>query len=240
MEPLLTFNNVELYYDHVYALKGVSLEVNEGETVALIGANGAGKSSILRAITRLRRIRNGEIRFRGQRIDQLGPDEVVRLGIAMAPEGRRVFAYMSVRDNLLMGAFSRSDKVGIRQSLDMVLGRFPRLKERYSQAAGTMSGGEQQMLAIGRALMAKPRLLLLDEPSLGIAPKLVQDIARSIIAINQDEKVSVLLVEQNSRMALRISQRAYALSTGKVALSGNSADLLGDERVRHLYLGGEL
>ena len=240
MEPLLTFNNVELYYDHVYALKGVSLEVNEGETVALIGANGAGKSSILRAITRLRRIRNGEIRFRGQRIDQLGPDEVVRLGIAMAPEGRRVFAYMSVRDNLLMGAFSRSDKVGIRQSLDMVLGRFPRLKERYSQAAGTMSGGEQQMLAIGRALMAKPRLLLLDEPSLGIAPKLVQDIARSIIAINQDEKVSVLLVEQNSRMALRISRRAYALSTGKVALSGNSADLLGDERVRHLYLGGEL
>ena len=240
MEPLLTFNNVELYYDHVYALKGVSLEVNEGETVALIGANGAGKSSILRAITRLRRIRNGEIRFRGQRIDQLGPDEVVRLGIAMAPEGRRVFAYMSVRDNLLMGAFSRSDKAGIRQSLDMVLGRFPRLKERYSQAAGTMSGGEQQMLAIGRALMAKPRLLLLDEPSLGIAPKLVQDIARSIIAINQDEKVSVLLVEQNSRMALRISRRAYALSTGKVALSGNSADLLGDERVRHLYLGGEL
>ena len=240
MEPLLAFNNVELYYDHVYALKGVSLEVNEGETVALIGANGAGKSSILRAITRLRRIRNGEIRFRGQRIDQLGPDEVVRLGIAMAPEGRRVFAYMSVRDNLLMGAFSRSDKVGIRQSLDMVLGRFPRLKERYSQAAGTMSGGEQQMLAIGRALMAKPRLLLLDEPSLGIAPKLVQDIARSIIAINRDEKVSVLLVEQNSRMALRISQRAYALSTGKVALSGNSADLLGDERVRHLYLGGEL
>jgi len=240
MEPLLTFNNVELYYDHVYALKGVSLEVNEGETVALIGANGAGKSSILRAITRLRRIRTGEIRFRGQRIDQLGPDEVVRLGIAMAPEGRRVFAYMSVRDNLLMGAFSRSDKAGIRQSLDMVLGRFPRLKERYSQAAGTMSGGEQQMLAIGRALMAKPRLLLLDEPSLGIAPKLVQDIARSIIAINQDEKVSVLLVEQNSRMALRISQRAYALSTGKVALSGNSADLLGDERVRHLYLGGEL
>jgi branched-chain amino acid transport system ATP-binding protein len=240
MDPLLTFSDVELYYDHVYALKGVSLEVREGETVALIGANGAGKSSILRAITRLRRIRSGEIRFRDQRIDGLGPDEVVRLGIAMAPEGRRVFAYMSVRDNLLMGAFSRSDKAGIRASLEMVLGRFPRLKERYSQAAGTMSGGEQQMLAIGRALMAKPRLLLLDEPSLGIAPKLVQDIARSIIAINRDEKVSVLLVEQNSRMALRISQRAYALSTGTVALSGNSADLLRDDRVRQLYLGGEL
>jgi branched-chain amino acid transport system ATP-binding protein len=240
MEPLLTFSNVELYYDHVYALKGVSLEVQEGETVALIGANGAGKSSILRAITRLRRIRSGEIRFRGERIDQLGADAVVRLGIAMAPEGRRVFPYMSVRDNLLMGAFSRNDKAGIRQSLDRVLNRFPRLRERYSQAAGTMSGGEQQMLAIGRALMAKPRLLLLDEPSLGIAPKLVQDIARSIIAINRDEKVSVLLVEQNSRMALRVSQRAYALSTGRVALSGSSADLLGDERVRHLYLGGEL
>ena len=240
MEPLLTFSDVELYYDHVYALKGVSLEVREGETVALIGANGAGKSSILRAITRLRRIRSGEIRFRDQRIDGLGPDEIVRLGIAMAPEGRRVFAHMSVRDNLLMGAFSRSDKAGIRASLEMVLGRFPRLKERYSQSAGTMSGGEQQMLAIGRALMAKPRLLLLDEPSLGIAPKLVQDIARSIIAINRDEKVSVLLVEQNSRMALRISQRAYALSTGTVALSGNSADLLRDDRVQHLYLGGEL
>jgi branched-chain amino acid transport system ATP-binding protein len=240
MEPLLTFRDVELYYDHVYALKGVSLEVREGETVALIGANGAGKSSILRAITRLRRIRSGEIRFAGQRIDHLGADEVVRLGIAMSPEGRRVFPYMSVRDNLLMGAFSRSDKPGIRDSLERVLTRFPRLRERYSQAAGTMSGGEQQMLAIGRALMAKPRLLLLDEPSLGIAPKLVQDIARSIIAINRDEKVSVLLVEQNSRMALRISQRAYALSTGKVALSGSSADLLGDARVRQLYLGGEL
>ncbi|MBX6320992.1 MAG: ABC transporter ATP-binding protein [Rhodospirillaceae bacterium] len=240
MEPLLSFRDVELYYDHVYALKGVSLEVNEGETVALIGANGAGKSSILRAITRLRRIARGEIRFHGTRIDDRSPDEIVRMGIAMVPEGRRVFPYMSVRDNLLMGAFSRADgSAAIRATLDMVLTRFPRLKERYTQAAGTMSGGEQQMLAIGRALMAKPRLLLLDEPSLGIAPKLVQDIARSIIAINRDEKVSVLLVEQNSRMALRISRRAYVLTTGRVALSGPSSDLLDDERVRHLYLGGE-
>ena len=139
-----------------------------------------------------------------------------------------------------MGAFTRTDKAEIAATLEMVLGRFPRLKERYSQAAGTMSGGEQQMLVIGRALMAKPRLLLLDEPSLGVAPKLVQDIARSIVAINRDEKVSVLLVEQNSRMALRISQRAYALTTGKVALSGNSAELLSDDRVKHLYLGGEI
>ena len=240
MEKLLAFDKVELYYDHVYALKGVTLEVSEGETVALIGANGAGKSSILRAITGLRPIRSGEIHFRGRRIDGLGADEIVELGIAMVPEGRRVFPLMSVKDNLLMGAFARQDKAGIGRSLEMVLGRFPRLKERYHQAAGTMSGGEQQMLVISRALMAKPRLLLLDEPSLGIAPKLVQDIARSIVAINRDEKVSVLLVEQNSRMALRISQRAYALTTGSVGLSGNSAELLSDERVKQLYLGGEL
>ncbi|MBZ9814379.1 ABC transporter ATP-binding protein [Mesorhizobium sp. CA7] len=240
MNQILNFANVELYYDHVYALKGVSLEVNEGETVALIGANGAGKSSILRAITGLRKIRSGEIHYGGKRIDGAAPDEIVKMGIAMVPEGRRVFPFMSVRDNLLMGAFTRTSKSEIAASMEMVLGRFPRLKERFSQAAGTMSGGEQQMLVIGRALMAKPKLLLLDEPSLGVAPKLVQDIARSIVAINHDEKVSVLLVEQNSRMALRISQRAYALTTGSVALSGNSTELLTDDRVKRLYLGGEI
>jgi len=240
MEPLLKLSGIELYYDHVYALKGVSIEVGRGETVALIGANGAGKSSILRAVTGLRKIRRGEIHFQDRRLDGLAPDEIVKLGIAMVPEGRRVFPYMSVRDNLLMGAFSRGDQAGIKASLERVLARFPRLRERYSQAAGTMSGGEQQMLVIGRALMANPKLLLLDEPSLGIAPKLVQDIARSIVAINRDENVSVLLVEQNSRMALRISQRAYVLATGSVALSGDSAALANDERVKHLYLGGEL
>ena len=240
MAKLLTCRDVELYYDHVQALKGISLEIDEGETVALIGANGAGKSSILRAITGLKRIWSGEIHYRGGRIDRCKPDEIVKMGIVMVPEGRRVFPYMSVKDNLLMGAFTRTDRAGVGMSLDMVLNRFPRLKERYSQSAGTMSGGEQQMLVIGRALMAKPRLLLLDEPSLGIAPKLVQDIARSIVAINRDEKVSVLLVEQNSRMALRISQRAYALTTGRIALTGQSAEMLNDERIRHLYLGGEL
>jgi len=240
MSQILDFRNVDLFYDHVHALRNVSLNVSEGETVALIGANGAGKSSILRAITGLRPIRKGEILYNGQRIDGRNPAELVKSGIAMVPEGRRVFPYMSVKDNLLMGAFTRSDKADIARTLDMVLTRFPRLKERYSQAAGTMSGGEQQMMVIGRALMAKPRLLLLDEPSLGIAPKLVQDIARSIVAINRDEKVSVLLVEQNSRMALRISQRAYALTTGAIALSGNSAELLADDRVKALYLGGEL
>jgi branched-chain amino acid transport system ATP-binding protein len=240
MDVMLSLAGVELYYDHVYALKGVSVELNEGETVALIGANGAGKSSILRAITGLSRIRKGSITFEGKRIDGLDPAAIVKLGIAMVPEGRRVFPYMSVRDNLMMGAFSRSDAAGVRASFDDVLHRFPRLKDRLRQAAGTLSGGEQQMLVIGRALMAKPRLLLLDEPSLGVAPKIVQDIARSIVAVNRDEKVSVLLVEQNSRMALRVSHRAYALATGSVALSGLSADLAADERVKHLYLGGDV
>ncbi len=240
MSEILTFKDVELYYDHVYALKGVSLTVNEGETVALIGANGAGKSSILRAITGLRKIKSGSVHYNGKRIDGANPADLVKAGIVMVPEGRRVFPYMTVKDNLLMGAFTRTDKADVARTLDMVLTRFPRLKERFSQAGGTLSGGEQQMMVIGRALMAKPRLLLLDEPSLGIAPKLVQDIARSIVAINRDEGVSVLLVEQNSRMALRISQRAYALATGTVALSGTSADLLNDERVKALYLGGEL
>ena len=237
---LLTVSNAELYYDHVYALKGVSIEVNEGETVALIGANGAGKSSILRAITGLRKLKSGEVTFDGKRIDGTAPDAIVRLGIAMVPEGRRVFPLMSVRDNLMMGAFTRTDKAGIAQTLESVLARFPRLKERFGQQASTLSGGEQQMMVIGRALMAKPRLLLLDEPSLGVAPKLVQDIARSIVAINREEKVSVLLVEQNSRMALRISRRAYALTTGSIALSGNSAEMLADDRIKALYLGGEV
>lgn len=239
MNNILTFKGVELYYEHVYALKGVSLEVNEGETVALIGANGAGKSSILRAITGLQPIKQGSIHFQGERIDGLSPDKMVKAGISMVPEGRRVFPFMSVKDNILMGAFTRSDKAGIKSTLESVLERFPRLRERYSQPAGTMSGGEQQMLVIARALMAKPKLLLLDEPSLGIAPKLVQDIARSIVSINRDEKVSVLLVEQNSRMALRISHRAYALATGEIVLSGDSPELLNDERIRKLYLGVE-
>lgn len=237
---MLSFENVELYYDHVYALKDVSIELFEGETVALIGANGAGKSSILRAITGLRKIRSGRITYMGDRLDGCPAAEIVRRGIAMVPEGRRVFPLMSVRDNLLMGAFTRTDKQGIEQTLDSVLTRFPRLKERFHQQASTLSGGEQQMMVIGRALMARPRLLLLDEPSLGIAPKLVQDIARAIVAISKDEGVSVLLVEQNSRMALSISNRAYALSTGQVVLSGVSKDLMHDERIKAAYLGGDL
>jgi branched-chain amino acid transport system ATP-binding protein len=240
MAPILSFENVELYYDHVYALKGVSIALNEGETVALIGANGAGKSSILRAITGLARIRSGAIHAFGQRIDGRRAAEIVRMGVVMVPEGRRVFPYMTVKDNLLMGAFTRTDKAEVQGNLEEVLARFPRLKERYGQTAGTLSGGEQQMMVIGRALMARPRILLLDEPSLGIAPKLVQDIARSIVAINRDENVSVLLVEQNSRMALAISHRAYALSTGSVVLGGSSKELLSDPRIKAAYLGGDV
>lgn len=237
-DTLLKFESVSLSYNHVHAVQDVSLHLDAGETVALIGANGAGKSSILRAITGLSKIQSGEIHYDGKRIDGLPPDEIVKMGISMAPEGRRVFPYMSVKDNLLMGAFIRSDKGGIAEDLEKVLEKFPRLRERYRQSASTMSGGEQQMLVIGRALMSRPRLLLLDEPSLGIAPKLVQSIARSIVAINRDDKVPVILVEQNSRMALRISHRTYVLETGKIGLFGKSADLMNDDAVRRLYLGG--
>ena len=240
MTAMLDFKDVELYYDHVYALKGVSLSVNQRETVALIGANGAGKSSILRAITGLAKPAKGSVTFEGVRVDGTDPSDIVKRGIAMVPEGRRVFPFMSVKDNLMMGAFTRNDKADIQVTLDSILERFPRLKERYSQAAGTLSGGEQQMMVIGRALMAKPKLLLLDEPSLGIAPKLVQDIARSIVAINRDEGVSVLLVEQNSRMALSISHRAYAMATCNVVIEGISKELLHDDRIKAAYLGGEV
>ena len=232
--------NIHVTYDHVRAVTDVSLSMEQGETIALIGANGAGKTTTLRAITGLKRPDRGEVWYEGEQIDRLKPDVIVTRGISMVPEGRHVFPYMSVKDNLLMGAFTRRDTAGIRTTLDSVLARFPRLRERYGQSAGTLSGGEQQMLVIGRALMSKPRLLLLDEPSLGIAPKLVQDIARSIVAINRDDKVSVILVEQNSRMALKISHRTYALATGRVALQGNSAELAADDRVKKLYLGGEV
>ena len=225
-------------YDQVRAITDVSVELDEGDIVALIGANGAGKTTTLRAITGLARLAAGEIVLDGRRIDGLRPDEIVALGVAMVPEGRRVFPYLSVMDNLLMGAFLRRGRREIAADVERVFERFPRLRERRGQAAGTMSGGEQQMLAIGRALMARPRLLLLDEPSLGLAPMLVQEIARSVLAINREDRVSLILVEQNSRMALRVSSRAYALETGRVALEGRSRDLANDDRIRELYLGG--
>jgi branched-chain amino acid transport system ATP-binding protein len=230
--------NVSIHYDKVQALEDVSISLEQGEIVALIGANGAGKTSTLRAITALAKPSAGEIWFNGRRIDGLEPASVVALGISMVPEGRHVYPFMSVKDNLLMGAYLRKDKGAIRGDLDRIYARFPRVKERLRQQAGSLSGGEQQMVVISRALMARPKLLLLDEPSLGLAPKVVRDIARAIVEINRDEGISVVLVEQNSRMALKISNRAYALETGRIALAGKSADLMNEDHIRKLYLGG--
>ncbi|MBV8352467.1 MAG: ABC transporter ATP-binding protein [Verrucomicrobia bacterium] len=230
--------NISIHYDKVQALKNVSIYLEQGEIVALIGANGAGKTSTLRAITALAKPSAGEIWFEGKRIDGLEPASVVALGISMVPEGRHVYPFMSVKDNLLMGAYLRKDRAAIREDLERIYARFPRVKERLRQQAGSLSGGEQQMVVISRALMARPRLLLLDEPSLGLAPKVVRDIARAIVEINRDERISVVLVEQNSRMALKISNRAYALETGRIALAGKSADLLNNDHIRKLYLGG--
>ena len=230
--------DVVVRYDKVRALKGVSMQLDQGAIVALIGTNGAGKTTSLRAITGLSPAASGEIWFDGKQIEQERPERIVALGISMVPEGRHVYPYMSVRDNLLMGAYLRADKAGIQADLEKVFGRFPRLKERYRQQGGTLSGGEQQMVAIGRALMARPKLLLLDEPSLGLAPMLVREIAGAIETINREDQVSVILVEQNSRMALRISSHAYVLETGRVALAGPSAELVNNDHVRRLYLGG--
>jgi branched-chain amino acid transport system ATP-binding protein len=230
--------SISVHYDKVQALENVTLHVEQGEIVALIGANGAGKTSTLRAITALARPSSGEILFNGKRIDGFEPAAVVALGISMVPEGRHVYPFMSVKDNLLMGAYLRKDKGEIQRDLERIFIRFPRVKERQRQQAGSLSGGEQQMVVIGRALMARPKLLLLDEPSLGLAPMVVRDIARAIVEINRDQGISVILVEQNSRMALKISNRAYALETGRIALAGKSADLMNDDHIRKLYLGG--
>ena len=225
-------------YDRVIAVRGVSLTLDQGEVVALVGANGAGKTSILRAATGLSRPASGEIWFDGHRIDGQNIDKIVTRGVAMVPEGRRIFPYMNVRDNLLLGAHRRRGSGEIRADLDRIFHRFPVLRERQRQQGGSLSGGEQQMVSMGRALMARPRLLLLDEPSLGLAPMMVREIARAITAINADDGVSVILVEQNSRMALKISHRAYVLETGNVALTGPSDELMGNDHVRKVYLGG--
>lgn len=234
---MLTIDNLNVFYGAIHALKGISLEVKEGEIVTLIGANGAGKSTTLRTISGLLKPKEGSIKFEGKDIGGMAAQNVVKLGISQVPEGRRIFANMTVMENLELGAFIRSDKAGIAQDLDMVFGRFPRLAERRSQLAGTLSGGEQQMLAMGRALMAKPRVLLLDEPSMGLAPLLVQEIFDIIVSINK-AGTTVLLVEQNANIALQIADRAYVLETGSVVLSGAAAELAQTEEVRRAYLGG--
>ncbi|MBI3975034.1 MAG: ABC transporter ATP-binding protein [Armatimonadetes bacterium] len=234
---LLDLESVHVYYGNIHALKGISLTVEEGEIVALLGANGAGKTTTLRTISGLLRPREGRVRLRGEPIDTLPPHVIVYKGIGHAPEGRRIFARLTVEENLKMGAYARSDAQGIRDDMDRVFVLFPRLKERIAQVAGTLSGGEQQMLAIGRALMARPRLLLLDEPSMGLAPVLVEQIFETVKSINQ-QGTTILLVEQNAYMALTIAHRGYVLQTGEIALSGRAEELQANEEVRRAYLGG--
>ena len=236
MAALLELNDVHTYYGAIHALRGVTLNVEDGEIVTLIGSNGAGKSTTLRTISGLLRPRDGSITLAGNRIDGKRPHEVVELGICQSPEGRRVFPRMSVFENLEMGAFARKDRTGLSADFDRVFELFPRLKERRQQRAGTLSGGEQQMLAIGRALMAAPRVLLLDEPSMGLSPILVEQIFDIVVNINK-QGTTVLLVEQNALMALNVAKRGYILQTGEIVLTGDAAKLREDPAVRKAYLG---
>jgi branched-chain amino acid transport system ATP-binding protein len=235
---LLELNDIHTYYGAIHALRGVTLNVEEGEIVTLIGSNGAGKSTTLRTISGQLRPRQGTITLRGKQIQSRPAHEIVELGVCQSPEGRRVFSRMSVHENLEMGAFSRRDKASVTADFERVYGLFPRLKERESQKAGTMSGGEQQMLAIGRALMAQPKVLLLDEPSMGLAPILVEQIFDIIKTINQ-QGTTVLLVEQNALMALAIANRGYILQTGEIVLADEAAALAKNPAVRAAYLGGD-
>jgi branched-chain amino acid transport system ATP-binding protein len=234
---LLELVKVEVNYGQTQALKGITLSAREGSIVALVGPNAAGKTTTLKAITGLKPIASGEIHFRGRRIDRLDTSEIIRQGIALSPEGRRVFADLGVLENLRLGAYLRKKRQEVREDIDRVYGYFPVLKKREKQIAGTLSGGEQQMLAIGRALMAKPKYLLLDEPSLGLAPLVVKSIAEIIKQIS-GAGMSIILVEQNARMALRLSEYAYVLESGLVALEGKAEELLHNDYVRKAYLGG--
>ena len=235
-KSLLKVDDIHVYYGSIHAIKGISFEVYEGEIVTLIGANGAGKSTTLNTVSGLLKPRSGMITFEGRGIVGIGASKIVGLGMALCPEGRRVFQQMTVRENLEMGGFSRPNDE-IPGALENVFQRFPRLKEREKQVAGTLSGGEQQMLAMGRALMSKPQLLMLDEPSMGLAPILVEQIF-DIIKELHAAGTTILLVEQNAQMALSIADRAYVLGTGKITISGSARDVLADDRVREAYLGG--
>jgi branched-chain amino acid transport system ATP-binding protein len=234
--PLLELRNIDVHYGRVRALSGVSLTVNEGEIVALIGSNGAGKTTTLRTISGLNRPSAGEVRLRGEPIHHLGAEKIARLGVAHAPEGRRLFPRMTVRENLDMGAYARRDRAGVREAYERVFTLFPRLRERQHQLAGSLSGGEQQMVAIGRALMGDPMILLLDEPSLGLAPILVDSIFEVIREINS-RGGTILLIEQNALLALRTASRGYVLETGTLAVSGTSEELLNSADVQRAYLG---
>jgi branched-chain amino acid transport system ATP-binding protein len=233
---MLELQDVHSYYGNIHALKGLTLRVGQGEIVTLIGANGAGKSTTIRTITGLLRPRHGQITLEGERIERLLPHLIVQRGVAQAPEGRRIFPRLTVTENLEMGAYTRTDVSAVRSDLDRVLQLFPRLQERAAQPGGTLSGGEQQMLAIGRALMARPRLLLLDEPSMGLAPTMVEVIFQTIQEINR-QGTTILLVEQNALMALEVAHRGYVLQTGRTVLQDTADNLLKNEMVRKVYLG---
>ena len=234
---MLEVKDINVYYGAIHAIKGISLSVDEGEIVTLIGANGAGKSTTLRTISGLLKPKTGDINFLGKSIAGMAAHKIVREGISQVPEGRRIFAEMSVQENLELGAFTRTDKAEIQNDFKMVFGRFPRLEERKFQLAGTLSGGEQQMLAMGRALMSRPKLLLMDEPSMGLAPLLIREIFNIIVDINKTG-TTVLLVEQNANMALSIANRAYVLETGRITISGDAKELAASEEIRKAYLGG--
>ena len=234
---LLELSRVEIAYGGIHAVKGIDLHVDKGELVCLIGTNGAGKTTTLKGITGLQPVKAGTIRYAGEAVTGRRSFELVRMGLAMVPEGRGVFGALTIEENLAMGAYIRDDKAAIRQDIERVFELFPRLKERRRQTAGTLSGGEQQMLAIGRGLMARPRLLLLDEPSLGLAPLIVADIFAVLRHINADQGTTMLIVEQNAHIALKNTSRAYVLQVGRVVLAGASADLRRDEQVKESYMG---
>jgi branched-chain amino acid transport system ATP-binding protein len=234
----LELRNVHTFYGHIHAVKGISLVVQPGEIVTLIGANGAGKTTTLRTVSGVTRAREGQILLDGERIERQAPHRIVEMGVCQAPEGRRIFSRMTVSENLEMGAFARRDQTEIRQDMEHVLALFPRLRERLAQKGGTLSGGEQQMLAIGRAMMSRPKVLLLDEPSMGLAPMLVETIFNTIVEINK-QGVAVLLVEQNALMALNIAKRGYVLETGRIVLEDYAPALRENEQVQKAYLGIE-
>jgi branched-chain amino acid transport system ATP-binding protein len=235
--PMLELKNVKTFYGNIQALKDVSIQISEGEIITLIGANGAGKSTTLMSISGIVPPRSGEVHFMGQPIQDLPPNDIVSLGISQVPEGRRIFPFLSVAENLDMGAFLRSDRDEIKRDIEYIYELFPILAERRNQAGGTLSGGEQQMLAISRALMAKPRLLLMDEPSLGLAPLIVKQIFEIIKKINAESKTTIFLVEQNANMALKVAHRGYVMETGRVSMADTAANLLANDEVRKAYLG---
>jgi branched-chain amino acid transport system ATP-binding protein len=236
-EPLLKATNIETYYGPIMAIRGVSFEVPQGQIVAILGSNGAGKTTVLKTVSGVMDPQKGSVVFEGREIQRMDPDKVMRLGISHVPEGREVFPFLSVRENLRMGAFTRRDSDGVAKDLEAVFGYFPVLRERADQPAGSLSGGEQQMLAISRALMARPRLMLLDEPSLGLSPKLVKDIFDIIVRINRELGVTILLVEQNANMALQVGDFGYVLEVGRIVLADTCARLLEKEDIKEFYLG---